>query len=111
MIFSRNGKRLAYKTEEEEIQMIIVDNEKGRKYNRIDSFVFSPDEKHFTYKAEKNGQRFVVLNNKEGKAYDFISPSNFSFSSDSEYIAYGAKIGNQIWRITRNTITGLREKK
>lgn len=61
--------------------------------------IFSPDGKNFAYKARKGSKWFVVFNGEKSATYDKIY--NLNFSSDSRYIVYGAKIGNEIWWITK----------
>lgn len=72
-------------------------------YDEIKDVAFSPDSKHLAYIATNVGEdtysltskSFVVLDGEELKQYDYVA--NLVFSSDSNYIGYGTKRGNQLW--------------
>jgi len=87
LLFSPDSKRLAYITSEfdwlpEPRYFIVVDGEKGKKYESIGDFSFSPDSKHVIYINIYGGKMFVVVDETEGKEYDFLSFTSVTPSAE-----------------------------
>ena len=80
-------------------RFIVIDGKEEEVSYTIDSstLTFSPDSKKLAYVASQREKSFVVVTGQKGKEYDKIW--GISFSSDGKYIIYGAKIGNELWRI------------
>jgi len=77
LLFSPDSKRLAYVVSLPNSfpgprYFIVVDGEKGKKYEYIGDFIFSPDSKHITYIVIYGAKMFVVIDQTEGKEYDFL---------------------------------------
>jgi len=51
------------------------------------------------YEVKEGGKWFVVLNDEEGKRYDEVWKP--IFNSDSKYLAYRARDGNELWWIVK----------
>ena len=103
---SPDATRVAYVARAGEKQFVIVDGQKGKRYDEIGegrigplSITFSPDSKRVAYVARSGGRWFVVVDGQEGKRYDEIDkshiPFSILFSADSKRIAYRARTGNE----------------
>lgn len=79
--------RIAYAAiVENENNQIIVDGNKGKKYDSICEYQFSPDSKTFVYTAKEGEQEFVVINGQIGDRYGGVL--HVVISPDSRRIAY-----------------------
>jgi len=84
LLFSPDSKRLAYvvsplsSTLPGPKYFIVVDGEKGKKYEYIDDFVFSPDSKHVIYIVIHGEKMFVVVDQTEGKEYGFLDSTSMA---------------------------------
>ncbi len=76
MIFSADGKRMAYVAQKGAKQMVVVDGEAGPEYDEIGkgTLIFSADGKRVAYGAQKGAKRFVVVDGQAGPGDDGISP-------------------------------------
>jgi len=115
--FSRDGKRVAFVVEEKEEKFAVIDGKEEKIYDEVGSPIFSPDSKHFVYSARSGEKEFIVINGTEGRFFDKVwfpaamvfdvemlayNPYGIKaigFDPDSKYIAYGAKIGQELWWI------------
>ena len=99
LIFSPDGKRLAYETWNGDKRVVVVDGKPGPEYDWIGqgTLVFSPDSKRFAYVARKgyeNSRDVVVLDGREGPEYDQIIWEPI-FSPDGKRVAYIAEKGDK----------------
>ena len=69
-------------------------------YYNISAITFSSSGRRVAYIAKSNGKKLVVVNGQESQDYDDITYGPI-FSSDSKYIAYGAKNGRDLWWIVK----------
>ena len=103
LVFSQNGKYLAYVAEENNKQFLVINGVKQEEYDRIGPFLFSFDEERLAYVATKGEESFIVLDEKELKHYPaklFIDEDSrirgsilgksLIFSPNSQRFAYGA---------------------
>lgn len=116
--FSPDSQRIAYLAKQGEKFSIVVDDKMGPSYDFASLVSFSSDSQNFAYSAKLGNKYFIVVNNRVGKEYDFIWPGIFSsemqdyggfsinlklyFTSNSKEIVYGAKFGNELWRIVES---------
>jgi hypothetical protein len=95
IIFSTDGKRVAYPAKRGSKWVMVVDGQEGPEYDEIglSSDIFSPDSKRLVYGAMKGDKWFVVLDGKVGpeSGYDFVG--YFIFSPDSKRLVYAAGKG------------------
>jgi len=103
-VFSPDSKQLGYIALENKKYFVVISDSGGENYKESERYdltslpVFSPNSKNFAYIVRKEGKWQVVVNGKEsGKSYDRIWDP--VFSSDSKYVAYGARNGNELWWI------------
>jgi WD40 repeat protein len=87
LLFSPDSKRLAYVEllppgMPEPRYFIVVDGEKGKKYEYIDDFVFSPDSKHVIYIVIHGVNMFVVVDHTEGTEYGFLDSTSVTSSAE-----------------------------
>jgi len=87
LLFSPDSKRLAYvewksQWRPGEKYRIVVDGEKGKKYEYIDDFIFNPDSKHVTYIVIHGAKMFVVIDKTEGKECNFLGFTGVSPSAE-----------------------------
>lgn len=101
-------KRLAY---------MVVDGEKGKKYNEIHGYYFSPDSNNIAYVAVTNSDKIVsgylhqefrvVLNDKEDKPYRSVRDITFSPNSAKlAYVALNSIEGNANSFVIQNEVAG-----
>jgi Tol biopolymer transport system component len=74
LIFSPDGKRLAYAVQTGNKWHVVVDGKEGRPYDSVISgtLAFSPDGKRVAYGAEQGNKQSVVVDEKESRQYDSI---------------------------------------
>ncbi len=95
IIFSPDGKRLAYVASNSGKWFVVVDGKEGKKYDGLVSALsFSPDSRHVVYTASADGKSFAVVDGKEGKHYDVLGVAPI-FSPDSRRVAYAAQTGGK----------------
>ncbi len=94
LIFSPNGKHLAYGAYDGNNWFVVMDGIEGKKYGDFieHSIVFSPDSQKIAYVANEIGKWFVVVDGNEESKYDRIGIP-LLFSPDSKRIAYFAAEG------------------
>jgi len=94
LIFSPDGKRVAYAINGGEKYLVVVDGQEEKQYDTIEgeSLVFSPDSKRVGYVARAGEERFVVVDGQEGEQYDKTSLFSLVFSPDSKRLAYIARV-------------------
>jgi WD40 repeat protein len=96
--FSPDGRKLSYIAEGKGAKDFVVINDvKGKLYNRIGEFLFSSDSKRFAYEAGKDGKSFVVIDGVEFTKYSKPSYDKYhvTFSPNSKRVAFIAREGNK----------------
>jgi len=93
VIFSPDGKRVAYPAKRDSKWFMVVDGQEGPEYDKISLSreVFSPDSKRLVYGAMKGDKWFVVLDGKAGPESGYDNVGYFSFSPDSKRLAYATE--------------------
>ncbi|MFH1478766.1 MAG: hypothetical protein ABIG92_03195 [Candidatus Omnitrophota bacterium] len=102
LVFSQNGKHLAYAAQKDDKQFLVIDGVEQKEYDKMGPFLFSPDEKRLAYVAIQGEDTFVVLDGEELKHYpaklfvdedgrlrSSLLDKTFVFSPDSQHFAYG----------------------
>lgn len=90
LLFSPDGRRIAYLAKHGRNDSVVVDGSEGKPYRDVDLLRFSPDGKRVAYLAER---KVVVVDGVEGKRYDEVGLPHFS--PDSKRVAYWAKRGGR----------------
>jgi hypothetical protein len=102
LIFSADGKRVAYRAWKSEKCMVVVDGEASAEYDAIaeGSPIFSADSRHVAYRAWKGARRLVVVDGQEAGAeyYDGIVKNGPTFHSDGVLEYLGIK-DNSLYRV------------
>jgi hypothetical protein len=99
IIFSPDGKRIAYPAERSGQWFVVVDKTEGTSCRSLlnHTLCFSPDSRCVAYVAERNDRYFVVVDGKEQQSYDEVG--RIVFSPDSRHMLYSAKSGDKAWII------------
>jgi hypothetical protein len=89
---------VAYPTEREDKQLVVVDGVEGKEYDGIGpgSLVFSPEGKRVAYAALRGDKWLVVVDGVEGKKYDRIG--GVLFCPDGRCVTYTVRRGGK-WLI------------
>jgi len=117
ILFSSDGKRIAYRVEKGGERFLIIDGKKEKIYGDASEYglpVFSPDGKKIAYLdcKVKEGEQwpsydcFIVINGERGKSYDLVDVEDFPFSGpvfspDSQKIAYVAGEIEKEWKFKK----------
>jgi hypothetical protein len=90
VVFSPDGKRVAYAVERGGKRCVVVDGIAGSAYDGVRPWapIFSADGRHVGYAAVRNGKGFAVVDGIEGPEYDSVD--EFVFSPDGKRGAYTA---------------------
>jgi len=103
LVFSPDSNQFAYSAIQEGKHFVVLDNqEMEKKYSDyVYKTTLSSDAKHIAYAAcEGIYNCFIVLDNQEGKKYSGFW--DLAFSSDNQFLTYGALSGNDIYYITQS---------
>ncbi len=98
LIFSPDGKRVAYVAKRGSKYLVVVDGKPGPEYRDIveGSPLFSPDGKRVAYAAMKPDKLvFAVVDGIPGPGHDGIDNHTLVFSPDGKRVAYAAKKGRK----------------
>jgi len=100
LIFSPDGKRLAYVAAEGSLRYLsfrqVVDGKAGAEYDEILNLVFSPDSRRVAFAARTGKKWTVVVDGFLGAGYDEIFGP--TFSPDSKRVVFGALQG-KTWSV------------
>jgi len=89
IVFSPDGKRMAYRARKDEKELVSVGGAEGSGYDEVTDPVFSPDSKHVAYCACSEGDKAcVVVDGVEGPEYDWMWSDSIVFSPDGKHVAY-----------------------
>lgn len=100
-VFSQDGSQFAFVARNGDKHRIVVNGIDCPEYDMVVGPMFSPDNSRLIYRARQDGKRFVVVADIKGKTlaehpkYDMVW--QLSVTPDSKAVAYGAKIGREIW--------------
>jgi hypothetical protein len=89
LVFSPDGKRVAYMALDGQRQLMVVDGHAGEGYAQVAVPVFSPNGKHVAYSAKKGEHMLEVIDGQESAEYESVGGP--IFSPDSKHVAFGAK--------------------
>jgi len=79
IVFSANGKRVAYKSRKADKEFVVVGDTPGKPYEEAaHQLLLSPDGQRVAYQAIRGEKQYLVLDGKESKPYDEVSPALFS---------------------------------
>jgi Tol biopolymer transport system component len=91
VVFSPDGRRLAYAALKNGRWFAVVDGKAGTEYDQVGALVFSPDGRRVAYGAKKGDKWLMAVDGQVGPECEAIgSPV---FSPDSKRVAYGARKG------------------
>jgi hypothetical protein len=90
VVFSPDGKRVAYVKSVAGAVAPVIDGKVGRSYDSIGTIEFSPDSTHFYYVGSRDGD-FAVYDGQEMPREDVNGVSNFVFSQSGGSFAYLAR--------------------
>lgn len=90
IVFSPDGKRVAYSTKTEEGNFVVLDGKRLGPYWGLGSsgIDFSPNGARVAFVAARDGKYFVVLDGEEQTAYQGIGAQGIEFSADGRRYAY-----------------------
>ena len=103
LVFSSDGKRLAYTATRGDEAMVVCDGKEGTAYPEVFYPIFSPDGKSMAYwaRSENRKKYHVILNGKE-----VAQPSGeprLAFSPDSRVLACGTYSRGEVYRFGEKT--------
>ena len=90
---SPDSRRVAYKVNQNNKEVMVVDGVAGKAYDEIQAFQFSPDGRRWACIARLAETERVVTDGKEGRVHDGIEWFNLQFSPDSKHVGYVARTG------------------
>ncbi len=76
ILFSPDGKRMAYVARQGKYWNVVVDEQQGMRYDEIRSLQFSPDSKHCLYTARNGNTWRVVVDEHPHQSFDEIAEPN-----------------------------------
>lgn len=97
LVFSLDGKHLAYKARDNEAQWIVIDGKKETPvpFDQVGRPLFSPDGLTVAYVAMKGSKQVVVVGDRVGEKFSQVS--HLTFSPDGKTMAYKAeRFGKQV---------------
>jgi Tol biopolymer transport system component len=95
LVYSKDGRRIAYLAAAADKYRVILDGNPGPDYEAVGLLEFSPDGRRFAYAALRKGKWVVLLDGQENsKEYDDISL--LTFSPDSARLFYAGKYRNRM---------------
>jgi roadblock/LC7 domain-containing protein len=97
LLFSPDGKRVAYAARKGQKRFVVVDGQVGAECDGIgeSNLLFSPDGKRVAYAARKGQKQCVVVDGQAGPEYDGIGERTLLFSPDGKRVAYRAGKGQK----------------
>lgn len=101
IVFSPDGKRIAYPAKRGSKWVMVVDGQAGPEYDdiRLGYTVFSPDSKRLVYGAMQGDKWFVVLDGEPGPESGYDNVGYFIFSPDSSRLVYAVGKGNRQYMV------------
>lgn len=102
LVWSADGRRLAYPARREKGWSLIVDGRAGPTFDGLGEVVLSPDGAHVAHAAQRKGAWFVVLDETPGPAFDAILEGTLQFGRGGRF-AYVARQGAFVRAIVDGT--------
>ncbi len=96
LIFSPDGKRVAYPVRHGQKWQVVLDGKNGPEYDGIGAIAFSPDGRRVGYAALTENKWVFVVDGQPSS--NFESAAGLTFSSDGRRVAYAAQMGKK-WSI------------
>jgi hypothetical protein len=90
VVFSSDGKRLAYPAERDGRWLMIIDGQPEGPWDGVAEPTFSSDGARFAYLAEIEGRWRPVVDRVRGKDYEAIQEGSLRFSGDGKHVAFVA---------------------
>lgn len=98
IVFSPDGKRVAYLAKLARLWKVIVNGQVqtvGLKKFVVKHILFSPDGKKLLFIGKSGRKMILVVNGIVGQAFDEINENSITFSKDGKCVAYSVQKGNQ----------------
>jgi len=99
MVFSPDGKRLAFKVIFGSQESIVSDGVSGKKYEGVGYPAFSSDGKHLAYLGAKGNHWRMVIDNKESVTYDSVLNRESLRFDESGSLYFTAIRNNEVFRV------------
>ncbi|RJQ83545.1 MAG: hypothetical protein C4519_06730 [Desulfobacteraceae bacterium] len=103
IVFSPDGRRLAYAVKTRDHTSVTCDGQNGPAYQAVVQLTFSPDSKRLAYMAQKDNRWVAVIDGKEQEGGDQVGMP--LFSPDSLRCAYAIRTGGK-WHVVADGIRG-----
>ncbi len=103
LMFSPDGRRVAYVVPQQPKWRVFVDGLEPRAFHRILEPLFSPDSRHVAYAAAIGTRWRVVIDGMEGTVYDAVSGLRFDGPDRVSYVAID---GRSIVRVIHELTSG-----
>ena len=97
IIFSPDGRRLAYEALKGQKVVAVVDGQDGSEFDSINYIQFSPDGKQVAYSASSAGQHRAVIDRRPQPPYDAVTWMRFS--PTGKHFIYGAQKGQKVVQV------------
>jgi len=110
VLFSPNGRRVAYAAKADGQWYVVVDSKKSKAYDGVAKICFSPDSERVGYIAWKGATRLVVINNEQVGQFSEVGAEGLVFSPDSKRFALAATLNNRQTAVIDGTPTGFFDK-
>lgn len=100
LAYNSDGSSYAFSARTGTNWFVVVNGQKGPKFDRVVTPQFSPDGSKLVYRARKHGKRFVVVADsrrtiiRQFPSYDQVFP--VVFTSDGKFVCYGVKDGRKL---------------
>lgn len=101
LVFSANGKRVAYVAKRGEKWLVVVDEVAGEEYDSIgrDGVAFSPESDQVACLARRRDRWLVVVDGVEGAEYDwFFREAKLGFDTPKSFHTLAGR-GNELLRV------------
>lgn len=96
IVFSRNGRHLAYAAQSDEGWHVVRDGSRGMAHDGVGAIVFSRDGRHLAYAARDANRWRVMRDGAAGPAVRGILQGTLQFSEDGTHLAYVAETADGV---------------
>ena len=98
LLFSPDGKRMAYVAGRDKSTFIVVDGVEGKDFDGgivAETIAFSPDGKHIAYEAQRGKDKVIVIDDQETTEYNgSLRGSRITFDGPTSMYALVLRDGN-----------------